>query len=88
MHPVVALVKKAVELYVNEGKVITDTGELSEELAGQAGVFVCLKKKGELRGCIGTIEPVTGCAGLEAIRNAIASATEDPRFFPVTEDEL
>ncbi len=88
MHPLVALVKKAVEIYVKEGKVITDPGELSRDLTGRAGVFVCLKKKGQLRGCIGTIEPVTGCASLEAIRNAIASATEDPRFFPVSEDEL
>ncbi len=88
MHPLVALVKKAVELYVKEGKVITDPGELSHDLMDRAGVFVCLKKKGQLRGCIGTIEPVTGCASLEAVRNAIASATEDPRFFPVSEDEL
>ena len=88
MHPLVALVKKAVELYVREGKVITDPGELSKELTEKAGVFVCLKKNGQLRGCIGTIEPVNGCASVEAVRNAIASATEDPRFFPVSEDEL
>ena len=88
MHPIVALVKKAVDIYVREGKVISDTGELAGELTEKAGVFVCLKKKGQLRGCIGTIEPVTGCASLEAVRNAIASATEDPRFFPVSEDEL
>lgn len=88
MHPLVALVKKAVELYIREGKVVTDTGELSAEMLEQAGVFVCLKKKGQLRGCIGTIQPVTACAAQEAIRNAISSATEDPRFLPVVEHEL
>lgn len=87
MHPLVALVKKAVEVYVREGKVIS-ADELPREVTEKAGVFVCLKKKGQLRGCIGTIEPVTGCASVEAVRNAIASATEDPRFFPVSEDEL
>ncbi|MDA8170245.1 MAG: AmmeMemoRadiSam system protein A [Nitrospiraceae bacterium] len=88
MHPFVDLVRKAVELYVKEGRVVADTGELSGEMIEKAGVFVCLKKKGRLRGCIGTIEPATACAAQEAIRNAIASASEDPRFPPVAEHEL
>ncbi|MDA8168563.1 MAG: AmmeMemoRadiSam system protein A [Nitrospiraceae bacterium] len=88
MHPLVALVKKAVEQFVRKGQVISSDEELSRQMSERAGVFVCLKKDGQLRGCIGTIEPLTGCVTEEAVRNAIASATEDPRFLPVEEHEL
>ena len=54
----------------------------------KAGVFVCIKKRGELRGCIGTILPVTKCVAEEIIRNAISASTEDPRFDPIRPDEL
>lgn len=54
----------------------------------KAGVFVCLKKHGELRGCIGTFLPTTDCVGDEICRLAIDAGTQDPRFMPVEEDEL
>ena len=54
----------------------------------KAGVFVSLHEFGRLRGCIGTILPVTVCTGEEIIRNAISAAMHDPRFSPVREDEL
>ncbi len=51
------------------------------------GVFVTLTKDGELRGCIGTILPVSPL--VEAVAaNAIAAAFEDPRFEPVEESEF
>jgi len=51
------------------------------------GVFVTLHLNGQLRGCIGNIEPVKPL--IEAVRdNAIACAVEDPRFFPLTRNEL
>jgi AmmeMemoRadiSam system protein A/AmmeMemoRadiSam system protein B len=60
-----------------------------EEFAGRrAGVFVSLKKFGELRGCIGTIGPTRDDIIEEVKHNAIAAATEDPRFEPVTREEL
>ena len=43
---------------------------------------------GNLRGCIGTILPTCECIADEIIQNAISAGTEDPRFYPVTEDEL
>ncbi|MGD9676894.1 MAG: AmmeMemoRadiSam system protein A [Vulcanibacillus sp.] len=52
------------------------------------GVFVSLKKEGELRGCIGTIIPVTKNIVQEIIRNAVEAGQYDPRFNPVTENEL
>jgi AmmeMemoRadiSam system protein A len=57
-------------------------------LLEQAGVFVSLKKHGELRGCIGTTAATTESIVAEVIQNAVSAATRDPRFNPVTTDEL
>jgi len=88
MHPIVRLAKQAVEEYIKTGRIISTPQELTSEMAQRAGVFVCLKKGGELRGCIGTISAASSCVAEETIRNAIASAVSDNRFFPVQEDEL
>lgn len=64
-----------------------------EDVSGKAkfqeprGVFVTLTKGGDLRGCIGFIEPVAPL-GQAVIRAAIYAATEDPRFPPVIPAEL
>jgi uncharacterized protein (TIGR00296 family) len=51
------------------------------------GVFVTLEKNKELRGCIGFIEPFDKFENL--LREAaIAAATQDPRFFPVSIEEM
>lgn len=51
------------------------------------GVFVTLTKNGSLRGCIGFPYPVMPLG--DAIAHAAgAAALEDPRFPPVTKDEL
>lgn len=92
MHGLARLAKKAVEAYVRDGEVLKPSGETSAGLAGEtsgrAGVFVSLKREGQLRGCIGTIQPVTESIAEETVRNAIAAASEDPRFSPVEESEL
>lgn len=63
--------------------------ELPEEIfSKQAGAFVSIHKNGQLRGCIGTIAPTTDCIAQEIINNAISASTRDPRFDPITEDEL
>ena len=54
----------------------------------KAGAFVSIHKHGELRGCIGTIAPTTDCIAKEIVSNAISASTRDPRFDPITEDEL
>ena len=88
MHPLVKLAKNTVETYVEEGKVPPPPDELTPEMKEKAGVFVSLHKSGELRGCIGTFEPAAKNVAEEIISNAISSATRDPRFPPVTPDEL
>ena len=78
-------------------KYITSDGLLSKEESNEfpaflhesrAGVFVCIKKEGQLRGCIGTILPAYDDVFEETCALAISAGTTDPRFAPVTEDEL
>ena len=87
MHPIVKLAKNTVESYIKERKVILP-GELTDEMKQRAGVFVTIRKHGELRGCIGTIAPTKPTLAEEVIANAIGSATQDPRFPPVGQNEL
>jgi AmmeMemoRadiSam system protein A len=49
---------------------------------------VTIRDGGELRGCIGTIEPSERSLADEIVRSAILAATEDPRFKPVAAREL
>ena len=84
----VKLAKKTIETYINEGRTIARPDPLPPIFEQQAGVFVSLHKFGQLRGCIGTFEPSHDNIAEEIISNAISSATRDPRFSPVTADEL
>ncbi len=88
-HPLVELARKAIETYVRERRVIEPPDELTPEMRQRAGTFVSLHGPGgELRGCIGTIEPTQDSVAREVIQNAISAATRDPRFPPVRPDEL
>ncbi len=87
MHPLVRLAKKTVEAHVRKGEVFQPK-RLSAEMKEKAGVFVSIYRLGELRGCIGTFEPQHANVAEEIVANAISSATRDPRFLPITEDEL
>ncbi len=58
-------------------------GALREKL----GAFVTLRKAGHLRGCIGYVEPVKPL--YQTVREcAVAAALHDPRFDPVTPEEV
>lgn len=64
-------------------------------LNSRAGTFVSIHKKtsesdteGELRGCIGTICATRRSVAEEIVHNAISASTQDPRFDPITPDEL
>ncbi len=89
------LAREAVLFYLKTGKrlpveqarqILPDPKIWTERKA----CFVSLKERrnGSLRGCIGTIEPTCPSLGEEIIRNAIAGATQDPRFEPVSLAEL
>ncbi|HEY3579789.1 MAG TPA: AmmeMemoRadiSam system protein A [Pyrinomonadaceae bacterium] len=83
------LARAAVETFIRTGEVIEPPGGMGGLSSVRAPCFVSLKTlDGELRGCIGTIEPARETLAHEIVANAISAAINDPRFFPVSEDEL
>jgi len=83
------LARRTIETFVTSGAVISAPSDLIERLRERAGCFVSIKTvDGDLRGCIGTIDPVKNTLAEEIIWNAISAATRDPRFSPVRADEL
>ncbi len=80
------IARRTVETKVRTGRV-PDIQEDDPRLRVPEGAFVTLRRHGRLRGCIGRIVAWTPLA--ETVRDmAVAAATEDPRFPPVTVDEL
>ncbi|MGZ8851552.1 MAG: AmmeMemoRadiSam system protein A [Thermoanaerobaculia bacterium] len=62
--------------------------EFDDVLRRPSGVFVSLHKPGrELRGCIGSIQPVHPLFQAVSV-SAINAAFRDPRFFPLEKAEL
>ncbi len=59
----------------------------SENLRQPCGAFVTLDRGGELRGCVGFVEPRQPLLQT-IVEAAVAAATRDPRFPPVTLEEL
>ena len=63
--------------------------KLEPELLESRACFVSIHTKdGNLRGCIGTLEPFQKNLQEEIINNAISAASRDPRFSELTENEL
>lgn len=87
--PYVRLAYETVNAYIQNGKKIGIPDGLPESMLNEkAGAFVSIHEHGMLRGCIGTILPVTGCVASEIIQNAISASTRDPRFSPIRKEEL
>ncbi len=85
----VTIAREAINCYIKTHRRIALPNNLPRELAEeQRGVFVSIHEGGELRGCIGTFLPVQSCVAKEIVENAIAAATQDPRFPPIEEIEL
>ena len=66
-----------------EASAVTPPAELSQPGAS----FVTLTQNGQLRGCIGSLEPYRALA-VDVAENALAAAFRDPRFAPLERDEL
>ena len=75
---------KSIETFIKNKEIYKP--DLPKEFDEKRGVFVTIKKNGELRGCIGFVEPEFKLK--DAIIKAAISSTRDPRFPPLTEDEL
>jgi AmmeMemoRadiSam system protein A len=83
------LARLTVESFIGEGQAIAPPASPQGVLAERAGAFVTLRTTGNrLRGCMGTLAPTCKTVAEEVIQNAISAATRDPRFRPVTADEL
>ncbi len=81
------LARSAIEARLVKRAKVVRPRQVSSVLNELRGCFVTLHKHGQLRGCIGTIEPI--CSLLECVeRNAQSAAFDDPRFPPLSADEL
>ena len=83
----VKFARDTLESYVS-GSPPPDPDDVPDEFQKRAGVFVSIKKHGNLRGCIGTIQPTRSNIVEEVAANAISAGMNDPRFQPVRKDEL
>jgi AmmeMemoRadiSam system protein A len=79
------LAREAIQAYI--GVAAAHVPAASGVLAAPGGAFVSLHNRGELRGCIGHIEPTEPLGGV-VTRCAVAAASTDPRFPPITAEEL
>lgn len=95
----VRIARQALESYLKEGSLPPRKDHEYQQqamaemdnpgiLEGRAGVFVSIKKNGELRGCIGTTAPTQQDIIGEIRENAISAGTRDPRFWEVETEEL
>ncbi|MEE9543654.1 MAG: AmmeMemoRadiSam system protein A [Thermodesulfobacteriota bacterium] len=80
------LARMAIATYIVDKKIPVPNID-EEPLKKKCGVFVSLHKDGDLRGCIGVFtsdDPLYKTVSLMAV----SAAFEDPRFSPVTEEEV
>ena len=84
------LARRSVETFVRDGRVLEVPNVSHDSLLGQrAACFVSIKTgAGDLRGCIGTVEPMRATLADELIHNAISASNRDPRFLPIEISEL
>lgn len=89
MDPYIKLAKDTIEHYLKSGKIMSASKKLPVKmLTNKAGVFVSLHRQGQLRGCIGTLQPTTENIANEIIQNSLSAALEDPRFQQLRKEEL
>jgi len=78
--------RRVVTEYITKHRRLELDEKLQERFSFDAGIFVTLNISSDLRGCVGFPMPIKLNTAL--VDAAIAAATEDPRFSPVTEDEI
>ncbi|MFZ2970390.1 MAG: AmmeMemoRadiSam system protein A [Minisyncoccia bacterium] len=93
MDKYVKLAKDSIVSYLKTGKIMGIPEDLPESFySGRKGVFVTIYERSnprkKLRGCIGTFAPTKSNIAEEIIENAVSSAFYDPRFDPITKEEL
>lgn len=88
--PWVQLARLSLETFVKTRKRLErlPDGLPAEMTDRAAGAFVSLHAHGQLRGCIGTTGPTTESVAWEIVQNAVSACSRDPRFIPVSVEEL
>lgn len=83
------LARTAIKIYLATGQIMPAPNNIPAALRAPGAVFVTLyTASGQLRGCRGTLTPVEPTLAEAIIKTAIISATDDPRFPPVTLPEV
>ncbi len=82
------IARQSIEAAFEGRRLELDLGTLEPELRRPSGAFVTLNERGgELRGCIGSIEPAEALAQA-VFSSAVNAAFRDPRFPPLRKEEL
>ncbi len=81
-----AIARQAIETHVRTGQPYIEPRE-EKSLNLRSGCFVTIKQNGRLRGCIGNFQSELPLFR-EVVEMAVASATKDPRFYPMKEEDL
>ena len=81
-----ALARNSITEYVKNGKA-QEVEMKNRKLRADGAVFVTIKEKGSLRGCIGHVQAIMPLYQ-SVIKNAIAASSVDPRFPPMNKEEL
>lgn len=88
MHPFIELAQESIIIYLATGQLLATPSPLPPQLQQPGAVFVTISDaNGQLRGCRGTISPTEPTLAEAIIKTAVASATDDPRFPPMTLSE-
>ncbi len=87
-HPYVALAVQSIRHYLEHGVPLPCPENLTDDFVQPKGAFVSIKNGIELRGCVGELSPSHDNLAIEIIQNAISAASRDPRFSPISKDEI
>ncbi len=81
------IARTAIRKHLQNEDYPVDVSNIEGNLISRHGAFVTLRLQGQLRGCIGYVEPDNPLA-VTIADIAKKAASQDPRFMPVTQEEL
>jgi len=81
-----SIARKSIESHIRSGQIYIEPRE-EKTLNARNGCFVTIKQNGQLRGCIGNFQSELPIFR-EVAEMAVASASKDPRFYPMKEEDL
>ncbi|MCY6371358.1 AMMECR1 domain-containing protein [Clostridium ganghwense] len=82
------LARQSLEYYIKKSRYLRMPLVHEKMLNQRHGVFVVIKKEGEIRGWKGTVHPTTDCIAREIIKNAVEAGCYNRKFSKVKREEL